>query len=135
MEQISLEILTPEKVFFSGNVEWININILKGKEQILPNHIPFISGIIPSVLKLKQDGAVKEAAVTGGYLEFMENKAKLIVDSAEWPEEIDVNRAKAALDRAKKRLKAKGDSNDVKRAKMAILRASARIKAANFANK
>ena len=135
MAQISLEIITPEKVFFKGDVDWINVNILKSKEQILPNHIPFASGILPSVLKLKQKAAVKEAAITGGFLEFSDNKALLIVDSAEWPEEIDITRAKAALDRAKKKIHAKGDSNDIKRAKMAILRATARIKAADFIKK
>jgi F-type H+-transporting ATPase subunit epsilon len=135
MALISLSIISPEKVFFNGDVDWVNVNVLRGKEEILPNHIPFASGILPSVLKIKQNGEIKEAAITGGFLEFSDNKAVLIVDSAEWPEEIDVKRAQEALDRAKKRLKEKGERYDVKRAKMAILRATARIKAAEFHKK
>jgi F-type H+-transporting ATPase subunit epsilon len=130
MAKFKLEIVTPERRFFDGEVEGISLDTLSGRIQILANHIAYASGLLPSVVKIKQDGQNKYAVVSGGFIQFMNNEAMVLADSAEWPEEIDVERAKEAYERAEARLKAKDDNIDKKRAKMALLRASARLKVA-----
>lgn len=132
MEQFALEIVTPERSFFRGRVESITVKTLSGNMQILGKHIPIAAGLLPGVIKIKQDGYSKFAVISGGFFEFVDNKAVLLADSAEWPEEIDVERAEEALDRAKKRLEASEDNIDKKRAKMAIMRAVERIKASEI---
>lgn len=128
MNQYKLQIMTPEREFFDDEVESVIMTTLSGKIQILANHIPYVNGIMPSVIKFKHKGETKYASVSGGFVQFSKNKAIILVDSAEWPEEVDRNRAESALERAKARLAAKEQKLDKKRAQMAIMRALARIK-------
>lgn len=128
MSQFSIEIITPEKHFFSGEVDAISLTTLSGRIQILAHHIPYATGITPSVIKIKMKDDVKYATITGGFLEFTNNKATILADSAEWPEDIDVNRAEEALKRAKERLANKNDNVDKARAQLALARALARVK-------
>lgn len=132
MEQFALEIVTPERKFLTANIESITVKTLSGNIQILKNHIPVAAGLLPCVVKIKENGYTKFAVISGGFLEFNDNKALVLADSAEWPEEIDIQRAEEALERAKKRLEAKGDNIDKKRAKMALLRAVERLKASEI---
>lgn len=132
MANFKLEIVTPDKKFFEGDVQSITFNSLMGRIQILANHIPYASGLLPSLLKIKQDSEEKYAAIAGGFVEFMDNKATIIADAAEWPEEIDVERAEKALERAEERLEKKGSDADIKKAEIALRRASVRLKAAEM---
>lgn len=129
MATYKLEIVTPERKFFNGVVEAISIETLSGRIQILANHTPYASGLLPSVIKINQADGNKFAVVTGGFIQFMNNEAMILADSAEWPEEVDTDRAKEAYERAKQRIDAKDDKVDKKRAKLALLRAAARLKA------
>lgn len=129
MSGFNLEIVTPEREFFNGEIESVNFKTLSGREQILANHIPYASGLLPSVVKVTQGGTTKFVVLSGGFVEFSNNKAVILADAAEWPEEIDAERAHEAYDRAKARLKAKGENVDKIRAQMALLRATARLKA------
>jgi F-type H+-transporting ATPase subunit epsilon len=128
MANFKLEIVTPERKFFEGLVESISLDALSGRIQILANHIPYASGLLPSVIKIKQADGNKYAVITGGFIQFMNNEAMILADSAEWPEEVDHERAEEAYERAKERLEAKGDKVDKQRAKLAFLRATARLK-------
>lgn len=128
MSQFNLEIITPERSFFSGEVDSITLTTLSGRIQILAHHISYATGVMPSVVKIKVKDEYKYATVTGGFLEFSNNKAIILADGAEWPEEIDEKRAEEALNRAKDRLHTKANGLDKKRAQMALLRATARIK-------
>jgi F-type H+-transporting ATPase subunit epsilon len=132
MSQYNIEIITPEREFFSGEIEAVSLTTLSGRIQLLAHHISYASGLMPSILKIRQNGTVKYATVSGGFIEFTNNKATILADSAEWPEDIDTNRAAAALDRAKERLKTKHNDLDKKRAQMALMRALARVKVSEF---
>jgi F-type H+-transporting ATPase subunit epsilon len=132
MANFKLEIVTPERRFFEGQVEAISIDTLSGRIQILANHTAYASGLLPSVVKIKQADGNRFAVITGGFIQFMNNEATVLADSAEWPEEVDAHRAQEAYDRAKQRVDAKGDKLDKNRAKMALLRASARLKASDI---
>lgn len=131
MSQFSIEIITPERQFFSGEIDSISVTTLSGRIQILAHHIAYATGIVPCMIKIRQKDTILYAAVTGGFLEVTNNKATILADDAEWPEDVDVNRAQEALSRAKERLNAKGaksDNLDKKRAQMALMRSLARIK-------
>lgn len=132
MSHYNIDIVTPERQFFSGEIEAISVTTLSGRIQLLAHHINYATGLMPSVLKIKQNGAVKYAAVAGGFLEFTNNRATILADSAEWSDEIDTKRAEASLERAKERLRTKEDNLDKKRAQMALMRALARIKASEI---
>lgn len=128
MSQFNIEIITPERNFFSSEIEAISLTTLTGRIQILAHHIAYATGIMPCMIKIRENGTVKYATITGGFLEFTSNKATILADGAEWPEEIDVNRAEEALKRAKEKLRTKDDNLDKKRAQMALMRSLARIK-------
>lgn len=129
MSQFKLEIITPERHFFDGEIDAISVTTLSGRIQILAHHIPYATGIMPCVIKIRNRDDVKYATITGGFIEFTNNKATILADSAEWPEDIDVNRAQEAYNRAKERLSSKKDENlDKKRAQMALMRSLSRLK-------
>ena len=128
MSQFSIEIITPERNFFSGEIESISLTTLTGRIQILAHHIAYATGIMPCVIKIKQKGTIKYATITGGFLEVTDNKAIILADGAEWPQEIDVNRAEEAMKRAKEKLRTKDDNLDKRRAQLSLMRSLARIK-------
>ncbi|MEF9935523.1 ATP synthase F1 subunit epsilon, partial [Clostridium sp.] len=127
MATFEMEIVTPEKKFFKGQIESINFMTLDGKAQILANHIPYVTGLKPAVVKIVENGHDKYFSMSGGFIQFADNKGTILADSAEWPQEIDLQRAKDAHDRAEKRIQAKEENVDIARAKLALLRAAARI--------
>jgi F-type H+-transporting ATPase subunit epsilon len=129
VSQFKLEIVTPERVFYSDEVDAVSMTTLTGRIQILAHHISYATGIVPSSIKIRQKDTVKFAAVGGGFVEVTKNKVVILADSAEWPEEIDKNRAEEALKRAKERLSQKSNEIDKKRAQIALMRAISRIKA------
>lgn len=135
MDNFQLEVITPERRFFKDEVESVTVRTLSGKIQILKNHMSFAAGLLPDVIKIKQRDGSKYAVISGGFFKFDDNKALILADSAEWPEEIDLHRAEEALDRARARLEAKEGNIDKKRAKMALMRATERLKAAQIKRK
>ncbi|HIC85394.1 MAG TPA: ATP synthase F1 subunit epsilon, partial [Desulfobacterales bacterium] len=98
----------------------------------LPGHIPFLSGIVPGELRFTADGKTEHFAVTTGFAEVSENKISVLVDAAERAVEIDVERARRAMERARERLaKERGTPDiDFERAQAALQRAIARIRVA-----
>jgi F-type H+-transporting ATPase subunit epsilon len=83
---------------------------------------------MPSILEIKQDGAIKKAAVSGGIVDFTDNAAVIMVETAEWPSDIDMDRAQKAFDRAMDRIKTKEPEIDIRRAELALQRAITRLK-------
>ncbi|MGM0410072.1 MAG: F0F1 ATP synthase subunit epsilon [Bacillota bacterium] len=131
MSTIKLDIVTPERVAYSEDIERLVATAIDGDIGILPGHTPLVTGLVPSVLKVIKDGKEILISVSDGFMDVKPEEINVVVRTAEFPEEIDVERAKAAKQRAEKRL----DKNDKKtneaRAKSAMQRAIARINAAN----
>jgi len=123
-----LEIVTPDKNFFDGEVEMAIIRTTEGDIGILDNHEPIVAPVSVGAIRLKIDGEFKDAACSGGFLTVDSGKVIVITDSAEWAVEIDVDRAKSAADRAAKRMEEKYDELDVLRAKVSMERAMNRIR-------
>ena len=123
---MKLEVITPERSFYTGDVTFVELNTTEGEVGIYARHIPMTMIIAPGVLTIKEDGTKKKAALLKGFVEVTETTMSILAEVAEWPEDIDVERAKKAEERARKRLEAKSADIDIARAELALKRALVR---------
>ncbi|MEN8907771.1 MAG: ATP synthase F1 subunit epsilon [Clostridiales bacterium] len=123
-----VEIMTPEKIFFTGEIDSLVLKTIEGEMGILSNHIPMVVTVDVGTLKIKQDDEWLEAFLSEGFVEIKNNKAIILVDTAEWPHEINVNRANEAKKRAEERLLRKLNHLEYIRSKSAVNRAIERLK-------
>ena len=126
-DTMKLLVNTPERVFYNDDVTFVELSTSEGEIGIYPNHVPLTAVLVPCVLKIHQDGEVKKAAVHGGTVEILKDRVTVLAEIAEWPDEIDVNRANEAKVRAERRLAAKEGNLDVHRAELALRRSLARL--------
>lgn len=131
---IAIDIITPERVVFRDEIEIIIVQALDGLLGILPGHAPLVTGVKISVAKVRKDGQEFLIAIGGGILEVRPDQINLVVDTAELPSEIDVDRALRAKERAEQRLNQAHANIDEARARAAFERAIARLKAAGQYN-
>jgi F-type H+-transporting ATPase subunit epsilon len=131
-KSFKLEIVTPKKIVFSGDVTSFSAPGVVGGFQVLKSHAPLLSNIAVGEVKLV-DGSGQESryATSGGFVEVHENKVMMLAETAERSDEIDVARAEAARERARKRLAEKKDGTDIDRARLALFRAMNRLKVAD----
>lgn len=129
-EMFELKIIEPDGMFFEGQVSFLEFTSVTGEMGVYANHIPLTTILAPGVVKIHNNGQVKKAAVMGGFIEIQKDRITVMAENAEWPDEIDVERAKAAKKRAEERLQKKETGLDVTRAEAALKRAMARISAA-----
>ena len=123
-----LKIITPDRVFYEGTIDMLEMNTTEGEIGVLPGHIPMTVIIKPGVAKIYEtNGETKEAAMHAGFVEILPDKVTVLAEIAEWPGEIDIARAEAARVRAEARLQEKNPEMDMARAEIALLRAMARI--------
>ena len=124
------EVHTPYRLFYSGSVEAIILTLIDGEAAVYANHSPFTAPVVPCILRIKEkDGRWKIAFTAEGILEVKNHKNVLISDSAEWPEEIDGERARIALERAEATLSGGIFKFELGTASASIMRAKMRIKA------
>ncbi|HEU0185377.1 MAG TPA: ATP synthase F1 subunit epsilon, partial [Blastocatellia bacterium] len=94
---------------------------------ILPDHTPLISQLKTGVLSYRQGNQSRQMHVSGGFIEVASDSVSVLSDVAEKPEEIDVNRAQRAKERAERRLASKDEDIDFNRAELKLQRAMVRI--------
>ena len=124
-----LEIVTPDRLVMSREVESVTGAGFAGDFTILPGHVPFLSALRVGTLGYRLGGVLHEAFVGGGVADIGPGKVLILAEAAELPEEIDLDRAQKARDRAAARLEAaRRDNVDFTRAKTALQRAVLRIK-------
>jgi len=128
MSTFYLEVVTPERKFFEGQAEMIIVHTPDGEIGILKDHEPAVVAVESGAIRILVDGVWKEAAITPGFMEVTSEKTILLVDTAEWPEEIDINRAKAAKERAEERLQQKMAYVEYIRSQASLARALARLR-------
>lgn len=122
-----LQIISPDRIFFDGEVEMVEMRTTEGDIGILKDHIPLTAVIVPGVLTLHVEGGTREAAVHDGFVEILKDKVIVLAEASEWPEEIDINRAKEAKIRAERRLSGAEGEVNVERAEGALRKALIRI--------
>ena len=135
MAQIHLEVVTPTGPVVSEEVDIVTAPGVGGEFGVLANHAPFLSTIKTGTLTYKKDKVTKYLMVSGGFSEVSNNKITFLVESAEFGQDIDVERALRAKERAEKRLAHAQQSTEKinrVRAEAALQRAMARLRAAEL---
>ena len=125
-----INIIEPDGMFFEGQGDFLEFTSVEGQMGVYKNHIPLTTILDSGVMKIHKDGEVKKAAILGGFIEIQKERITVLAEDANWPDEIDVERAKASKKRAEERLSKKEAGLDVVRAEAALKRAVARISAA-----
>jgi F-type H+-transporting ATPase subunit epsilon len=127
MPEFACEILTPYRRFYSGKAESVTFVTHDGQIEVLAGHDSFVAPVRIGQVRLVLDGKVRKAAVTEGFARVKGGRVDLYVDAAEWPEEIDRERADRALGRATKRLATETLAWRIEASKRAQTRAQNRI--------
>ena len=125
-----LEIVTPERKVLSEMVDIVVAPGELGEFGVLPGHIPFLCKLKVGELRYRIGGALRHVAIMGGYAEVLNNHVTILATAAEEASEIDVMRAKAARERAERRIAETRDKLEFMRAQAALQRAMARLKVA-----
>lgn len=122
-----LRIITPDRVFYEGDVEMVEFNTVEGEIGIYKRHIPLTVIVKPGILTITEEHEEKTAALHAGFAEILPDQVTIMAEIIEWPVEIDQQRAEQAKERAQDRLQNKTAETDIARAETALLRAMARI--------
>ncbi len=128
---LNLEIVTPRRVVFKGSVSSFSAPGAMGAFQVLYNHAPLLSSLKIGEVKIRDiKGNEFRYAISGGFVEVRGNHILLLAETAERLDEIDIERAKASRDRARKRMSERKPDIDFERAQTAFYRAVNRLKIA-----
>ena len=126
-KMFQVKIITPDRVFYTGEAEMIEFTTSSGQIGVYKKHIPLTTVLAPGAVIIHEAEGEKVAAVHAGFAEILPEQVTLLAEIAEWAEEIDVSRAEAAKKRAEERLQAKAADLDLARAEFALRKALTRI--------
>jgi F-type H+-transporting ATPase subunit epsilon len=126
-QHIHLEIVSPEKLVFSGVVDYVSVPGKGGYLGILPGHAPMISELQIGEIKYQAGQSKGVFSCCCGFIEVLPETVSILADIAEKPEDIDLERARQAKMRAERRLRSKNPDTDFERAQQALRRALMRI--------
>ncbi|MCR5648171.1 MAG: ATP synthase F1 subunit epsilon [Oscillospiraceae bacterium] len=127
MADFPLEILTPEREFFSSDVEALTVTLPDGLLTVLAGHRPMVAALDPGELRYKKDGDWSVCACSEGFLEVEPGRVRVFVQSCERPDEIDENRAKAAYERESELYARKQSLREHELTRLALARAMTRL--------
>jgi len=127
MKTLHVSVVTPDGPVLEDSFEMVSCKSEEGELGILPGHIPLVTPLSISAVRLKRGNDEEKLAVNGGFLEARPDEITILAQSAERPEDIDVKRAEEARKRAEQRLQSKQDDIDLYRAELALKRAINRI--------
>jgi F-type H+-transporting ATPase subunit epsilon len=130
MARFRLDIITAEKVVYSDDVDLVVAPGVEGALGIAPNHAALLTTLDPGLMLIRKGNQETELAVSGGFLEVVDNKVTILADAAERAEEIDLARAEQARRAAEERLRNRSSEIDVSRAEAALRRSMLRIRVA-----
>ena len=119
--------IAPDGIKYEGEIDSINIKSNNGYLTILPHHFPLLTGVVPSSCHFFINEKEEKAYVGDGVLHVSEDKIELIVSAFNLKKDIDIERARRALERAKNYLDSNDPTVDKDRALKALIRAEARI--------
>ena len=134
-EKLHLEIVAPDRIFLDETVDSVVVRTASGDVGLMNDHIPMVAPVTVGRIRIIQDGKAREAACADGVVKIRGDHALVITEAVEWIEEIDIERARKARERAEQRLKAKTDEVDLDRAKAALTKALNRIRQAEQQHK
>jgi len=126
-KKIRLDIVTPEKMAYSDDVNMVIARTTAGDIGVLPGHAALIAALDIWPLRVITDSGEMQIAMCGGFIEVQPEKITILANCVELPDEIDVQRAETAKQRAESRLQGSKDDVDVARAELALKRAIIRL--------
>lgn len=128
MSTFKLEMFTPKKQFFSGDVESAVFNSIDGEIGILPGHYPMTAAVAPGEIKIKIGGEWKNAFNSEGFIEVRPDEVLIFSHSCEWPEDIDEARARAEYERETEQLRNAESLYEHRTAEIALRRITAMLR-------
>jgi F-type H+-transporting ATPase subunit epsilon len=128
MSSLKIDIVTAERVVYSEDVDAVIAPGIEGQLGILPHHAPLMTTLQAGELRVKRGSEEDTLAISGGFLEVRPDRVIILADTAERAEEIDMERAEAAKQRAEQRLVDRRTPGlDEARCEAALRRAMARL--------
>lgn len=131
-KSFDVQIITPDRVFYKRTADLLEFNTESGEIGVYRDHIPLTTVLTPGLVTIHHGDDEQVAAVHAGFAEILGDKVTLLAELAEWPDEIDVERAEAARRRAEERIRAHEANLDLKRAEYALHKALIRINLVNY---
>lgn len=132
MKEFHLQIVTPDGLAYEGMVESLLVRSNDGDIEFLANHIDYITTLGIGKARIRENGKDRYASVSGGFVTISEGTATLIAITFEFDENIDLERAKMAKQKAKDILSSSTDSKTIEIAKLKLQRAISRIKVCEY---
>ncbi len=132
MTPFKLQIITPEKTVFDGEAEQVIVRTTVGDVGILKGHEPYCAALGIGQMRIMQNGEFRRAATSGGIIKVSKEITTILVQTCEWSDEIDVERANAAKAAAEERIKAAKSDKELLLADAKLKRALNRIDTSNF---
>ena len=127
MDGLRVEVVSGEGILYEGQARMVLAPGLLGQLGILPRHAPLVSVLVPGELRLKLEDREEFFALGGGFLEVRDDRVVILADTAERADEIDVERAEAARQRALSLRDRAGTREDTVRADLALQRSYVRL--------
>ena len=133
MAEFNLKIITLDEVFYQGQAEILTVRGVDGNFQILPRHTDLIAVLLPDDIRFMTAEGERHAFISRSILRVMDGSVTIISNTAEWPEDIDIERAEEAEKRARGQLLARESANtDIAKVELALMRALGRKKTFTF---
>jgi F-type H+-transporting ATPase subunit epsilon len=133
MSKLTLRVITPDRIVLDTQAETVRVPAVDGSMGFLPRHANLVAALDLGLLTWREGGKEQTLFVSGGFVEVKQNTVRVVSEAGERPQEIDVERARAAEKRARERLDQGRDTGvviDLLRAELALRRAQARLRAA-----
>lgn len=127
MKTLNVSVVTPDGPVLEDDFEMVVCEAENGELGILPGHIPLVAPLTISAVRLKRDNHMEKLTISGGLLEVRPSEITILAQSAEKPDDINIDRAKSAKQRAEDRLQSEQDHVDFQRAELSLKRAMNRL--------
>ncbi|WP_059104128.1 F0F1 ATP synthase subunit epsilon [Shouchella shacheensis] len=131
MQTVQVSVVTPDGAVYEDNVELVIVKTVEGELGVKAKHIPLVAPLTTGAARFQKEGTEEQVAVSGGFIEVRPDKVTILAEVAERPDQIDVERARVAKQRAEKRTQSENQELvNTARAKAALLRATTRLRVA-----
>lgn len=133
MNTCKLQIITPNKILYQGNITMIEYNTVEGQVGVFPGHVAMTQVIAPGKLSIYEENSEqpKIGALISGFVQIMPDVITIMAEIVEWKEDIDKDRALRSKERAEKRISEHNENIDLARAELSLKRALVRLDVAS----
>ncbi|EIT83819.1 F0F1 ATP synthase subunit epsilon [Fictibacillus macauensis ZFHKF-1] len=131
MKMLEVSVVTPDGPVFEGTANMVSAKAKSGELGVMPGHVPLVAPLTINAIRVHEGSKTHYVAVSGGFIEIRPEKVTVLAQAAELASDIEVDRARAAKERAEQRLASNQSDLDRKRAELALKRATNRLEIAS----